>query len=612
MKSVPQCTAGNKGSGGRVHEKMQMIGVVGAGTMGAGIAQVALLSGFSVTLFDVQEAVLSSAMTDIRKRLHRLVDKGVRTAAEVLEAMGRLRTTSTLRALATADFVIEAVPERIDLKKQLFAELDLHCAETTILATNTSSLSVSVIASATKNPSRVVGMHFFNPAPFMRLVEVVVGDDTAEDTVARTVACAEAFGKVPTICQDTPGFIVNRVARNYYGEALRIVSEGRADIRTVDTLMEQGAGFRMGPFRLMDLIGLDVNYDVTQSVYAAYHQEPRFRPSHIQARLVACGRYGQKTGRGFYTYAANGALIDESDDDVPVMVDCKDVPLESVYVVGDTLLARALQTRISERTGRALSACGYVYEKPLQPWDEVALRLRTEELEAVVRKVQPSFVIASFGDDNDGHRKLMCAIGKALPREAMVAVDIAGPSATEQAAWLGGHGRVRGFSAVLPLTADVRAVEWTRPAQVTCADGREAHVVDATVVSIFERIGFRPMCVADGSGGIMMRILSMILNEAAEALQEGIASADAIDTAMRLGTNYPYGPIAWLALIGLGTVQSTLAALQDAYGPERYRLSSWVRDRLLTELMKRERPSFEPESHLTRNESVNIVNCVSR
>ncbi len=276
------------------------VGVVGAGTMGSGIAQVALLAGHALTLVDVQPEMIARGRAAIVAGMQRLADKGQLSADAVAAALARLHTTSDLNDLAGAGLLIEAAPEKLALKQALFGQLSVICPAA-VLASNTSSLRIGDIATETSDPTRVVGMHFFNPAPLMPLVEVIRGPRSSADALALVSNAARAWGKTPVLAADTPGFIVNRVARPYYLEALRIVGEGLAPIPGVDKAME-AVGFRMGPFRLLDLIGIDVNYDVSQAVYAAFDHHPRFAPHPIQAEMVAGGRLGRKTGRGFYTY----------------------------------------------------------------------------------------------------------------------------------------------------------------------------------------------------------------------------------------------------------------------------------------------------------------------
>lgn len=280
---------------------MATIGVVGSGTMGSGIAEVAALSKHTVILQDVSPSALTAGLNRIKKSLNRSVEKDRLSAPEASEVFARITTETALTALSMCDIVIEAALEDLSVKREIFTTLDGSLKPGAIFATNTSSLSITSIASAVKRPQCVVGMHFFNPPVLMKLVEVVAGKETAKETLVATVEFARSMGKTPVLCNDTPGFIVNRVARPFYGEALRLLGEGIASIEDIDSIVRAG-GFRMGPFELMDLIGIDINFAVTQSVYQQFFQEPRFRPHPIQRQMVEAGTLGRKTGRGFYTY----------------------------------------------------------------------------------------------------------------------------------------------------------------------------------------------------------------------------------------------------------------------------------------------------------------------
>ncbi|MBX3060912.1 MAG: 3-hydroxybutyryl-CoA dehydrogenase [Anaerolineae bacterium] len=269
--------------------------------MGAGIAQASALAGYRVVLYDISEDVLYKAVTGIQASIDQGVTRG-KTAAEAAEAAKTALTlTTSLAEAAQVDLVIEAAPEIIDLKRQIFGELESSAPVHTIFASNTSSLSINVLAAATQRQDRFVGLHFFNPAQVMKLVEVIGGDFTSQATVAEALAYVERLGKTAVPCKDTPAFIVNRVARPFYGEAFRLLGENAADHATIDTLIKS-LGFRMGPFELIDLIGCDVNFAVTQSVYEATFYDPKYRPHPIQQRMVESGRLGRKTGRGFYEY----------------------------------------------------------------------------------------------------------------------------------------------------------------------------------------------------------------------------------------------------------------------------------------------------------------------
>lgn len=285
-----------------MNDSIQTIGVIGAGTMGSGIAQVAAQAGFATLLVDVQPAMLDKAKAGIQKNLQYLTDKQKITADEAMVIMGRIQFLNTVSD-CKADVIIEAIVEKMEAKLDLFAQLATVNSADTIFATNTSSLSVSAIQQQVADPQRVVGMHFFNPAPLMKLVEIVQGGQTDEAVVASTYQLAKQMGKTPVLCKDAPGFIVNRVARPYYLEAMKLVEQGLATMENVDAALE-AAGFKMGPFKLMDLIGLDVNFAVSTSVYEQLNSPARLQPSPLQQQKVAAGKLGRKTGEGFYTYSS--------------------------------------------------------------------------------------------------------------------------------------------------------------------------------------------------------------------------------------------------------------------------------------------------------------------
>lgn len=280
---------------------IQSVSVIGSGTMGRGIAQSAALSGYPVRLFDLSADLVETALVAIRQSINEGVARGKIDAITANHAGESLRGTTELAEASWVDLVIEAVPEDLDLKRKMFERLDAASPPHTILASNTSSLSISAIAAATHRPDRVIGLHYFNPAHLMRLVEIIRGDLTDDKTVATCHAFVEKLGKTPVHCNDSPAFIVNRIARPFYGEALRLLAERSADCETIDRLIGS-LGFRMGPFELLDLIGLDVNLAVTRSVYDAYFQDPKYRPHPIQQRMVDSGRLGRKSGHGFYKY----------------------------------------------------------------------------------------------------------------------------------------------------------------------------------------------------------------------------------------------------------------------------------------------------------------------
>jgi len=274
--------------------------VAGAGTMGSGIAQVMAQSGYKTVLFDISNEMLNKAKTDIGNALKKLVEKQKITTQQMTATLGNISFTDKINDIK-GELIIEAIVEKLSVKKDFFISVSKNNSHQTILATNTSSIPVTQIAAGIQNPERVIGIHFFNPAPVMKLVEIISGPET-DDQIA--LGCKNFIGSLGKTCvtaTDSPGFIVNRVARHYYVEALKIAEENVADFETIDALMENN-GFKMGPFRLMDLIGVDTNFSVTNSIYNLFHQDGKFRPNRIQQKMVDAGYHGRKTKKGFYNY----------------------------------------------------------------------------------------------------------------------------------------------------------------------------------------------------------------------------------------------------------------------------------------------------------------------
>lgn len=294
-------------------DKNTVVGIIGSGAMGSGIAQVAAMAGHKVVLYDNNEAALDRANMNVATTLQKLQEKGKIPSAE--EVLNRFTFSDSIAAFGHCGLIIEAIIENLDVKKSVFNEIELVINDECILASNTSSLSITSIAAACKNPSRVMGLHFFNPAPLMALVEIIPAIQTDAALIPVAQELMQQWGKIPVIAKDTPGFVVNRVARPYYSEAIRIMEEGIADIATIDWAMTTIGGFRMGPFTLMDYIGHDVNYVVTETVFTSFFFDPRYKPSFSQKRLLEAGWLGRKNGRGFYSYAEGVAMPEPVKDE---------------------------------------------------------------------------------------------------------------------------------------------------------------------------------------------------------------------------------------------------------------------------------------------------------
>jgi len=490
--------------------KDTVVAVVGAGAMGAGIAQVAAVAGHRVLLLDNRAGAAQAAIEGLRAQLAKLADKGKMTADAAQAAGQRLQAAASLNDLAPAGLVVEAIVESLPAKQGLFKDLEALVSADCIFGSNTSSISITAIGSALQHPQRLAGLHFFNPAPLMALVEVVSGLATDMQVAEVLHATATAWGKTAVHAKSTPGFIVNRVARPYYAEALRLRTEGAADCATLDAVMREAGGFRMGPFELMDMIGLDVNFAVTRSVWNAYFNDPRYLPSLIQQDLVDAGFLGKKSGRGYYDYREG------AEKPAPHTEGAHARPAR-IVVCGDAPAAQALATR--------LQAASVAFEHAASTDGRIAQ-----------------------ADD-----------------AALYVTD--GRSATQRAAETGVANTV-----LMDLALDFHKANRTALASA----GQCSEAAYNAACGLLQAAGVNVSRLADVPGLAVMRTVAMLANEAADAVYQGVCTAEAADAAMRLGVNYPRGPLAWADQVGLATIRTVLANLAALYGEDRYRISPLI------------------------------------
>lgn len=487
---------------------LSKIAVIGAGTMGIGIAEVAVTNGCHVKLYDIDSSAANRAIKDLSTRLDKRIAKGKITDHEKHSVLSNIRTVDELSAFNDCELVIEAVVEKLTVKQDLFKQLEGICSRQTLLASNTSSISITAIAACLVHPERVLGLHFFNPAPVMKLVEVIGGLKTDDSVLEQATALVTRWGKVPAKAQSTPGFIVNRVARPFYGEALKIKQEQLADIQTIDACLKGVAGFRMGPFALMDLIGIDINFQVSQTVFQAMYYDPRYRPSLVQSEMVAAGLLGRKTNAGFYDY--NQA---NTEDISPYLSPQKTMP-------------------------------GHIH-----------LRQSDHPFEQLLAPMADLCTVHSGSVNQVGETRLFQTVGH------------------------------RAETLAQQLEKPVCLVDWSFDYQHAeavnlCFSSQVSGTDKNHIAALFQGIGKQVIVTDDVPGLINARVLSMLINEAADAVFNGVTTEKDVDLAMRYGTNYPQGLMAYAEHIGWQNPASVLRELHEWFGDDRYRLSPYIRRQL--------------------------------
>ncbi len=485
-----------------------VVGVVGCGAMGQGIIQVALQGGLRVIAYDAREGGAAAGRDAVLGRLDRLVEKGTLEAGAAAAMREALTVAGGIADLAPAGVVIEAVFEDLEVKRALFAELEAVVAADAILASNTSSLPIGSIARGAAQPGRIAGLHFFNPVPLMRLVEVIQGPATDPAVIEALVTVGERLGRTPVVVKDSPGFLVNHGGRAFTTEGLQLQHEGVATPAQVDAVMRDCGHFRMGPFQLMDLTGIDVNYPVSMIVFEQFLNDPRLRTTPQHRALFDAGRFGRKTGQGHYRYDAKGNVVDPPSPDHA----SEAVPAIAVQVAtgGDAAL------------------------------DELLERCR---LAARADDGATPVVAALYGEDATG----FCARTGTDPRR-LVAIDTTGDT--------------------------------SRRVTLMTAPGADPRYRDA-VAAAFARAGVAPTVIKDSPGFILQRMRAMIANLGCEMAQIGLATPADIDTAMKLGLNYPLGPLEIAEEMGVARTHAILSAIHEATGDPRYRPSLWLRRRAL-------------------------------
>jgi 3-hydroxybutyryl-CoA dehydrogenase len=498
-----------------VTDAPEVIGIVGAGTMGAGIAQLAAATGARTLLHDPVPDALARGVQQASDGL-----QGWREKGRLEREPGPVEGVGELEGLAPAGLIVEAAPERLELKRELFAALS-RVAPRAVLASNTSSIPITAIAGAAADPSRVVGMHFFNPAPVMRLVEIIAALQSSADALEVARATGRAMGKRAIDAADVTGFLVNRCNRPFGLEALKLLQEQVADVETIDAIV-RGAGFRMGPFELQDLVGIDVGYEISLSFHEQSFGEPRWRPSPLSARMVAAGRHGRKTGRGWYAYPRDAAA--DPEPPAPAGGDGRLVAIAGEIPLADELRALAAQAGFDAR-GQD-DAAGEV------PW--LAIDCGADPDSAPLQ---------------GGPVAMLCTDG------SLHALDRGGTAV--------------GFHALPPLGATT-LVELTRAPATTPAAAERAE-------AFFAALGKRTAWVGDGPGLVLGRIVCQLVNEACFAVGEGVGTPADVDDGMVLGLNHPRGPFAWCEAIGVVHVLAVLDALRIELGEERYRAAPLLR-----------------------------------
>lgn len=486
---------------------IKIVGVAGAGTMGMGISEVAAVNGCKVLVYDINESYAQKSHQALKDRLKKRTIKGKITQEKADEIAAAIKVVSSLDDFLVCDLVVEAVIEKLDVKRELFQKLEQIVSENSLLATNTSSISVTAIASVLNEPSRLFGLHFFNPAPVMKLVEIISGLKTDDEAIQVARQLCKSWKKIPVVAKSTPGFVVNRVARPFYGEALKMYQEQLASHVHIDAVLAKCAGFRMGPFALMDLIGIDVNYAVSKTVFEAMFNDPRYKPSLLQGEMVHANLLGRKTGAGFYNYEEGLK------------------PPSAEYVFSDARFDRFVVPDEMTFLSRVFSE--FEYDKRQWQGDRIII----SGCQIILANGLTAHAIEQRDD---------------MP------------------------------TCLVDLSFDFIKAE--------CFNLAFSPKVDVfmknRIVALLNHMGKDVLETQDQPGLIACRTIAMLINEAADAVFNGVCGADDVDKAMKYGVNYPKGLLSFAEELGWQHVADTLENLQQWFGDDRYRLSPYIRNQL--------------------------------
>ncbi|MDA5132333.1 3-hydroxyacyl-CoA dehydrogenase [Psychrobacter sp. ANT_H3] len=504
------------------------LAIIGTGIMGMGIAQIAAQAGIQVLLFDAKAGAAEQGRQSLQATLEKLTAKGKFNDEQLQSTLANLTVIENIAKIAEVDVVIEAIVENLEIKQQLFKQLESIVPAETILATNTSSLAVTAIASDCEHPERVAGFHFFNPVPLMKIVEVIPGISTKQSVVETLTTLAKRMGHLGVVAKDTPGFIVNHGGRAYGTEALKILGEGVASFEDIDLILREGAGFRMGPFELLDLTGIDVSHPVMESVYNQYYSEPRYRPHPLTRQMLIGKKLGRKVGEGFYKYKGGQKVVADTSKQLPFKTD-SDISNLSVWIGADLVEDKKQLVDYLNANGINIDD----NDKP-NPDSLILLAIYGDDTtNAAIRyQVNPKQAVAiDMLTDLSKHRTLM-------------------PSIVTQDNFIAQAYALFGRSNKFDKSSD---------------EGSNV-AIDATLIT-------------ESTGFVAQRVIAMVINLGCDIAMQGIATPKDIDNAVKLGLGYPYGPISWGDELGAQRILLILERIHGLTGDPRYRPSPWLQRR---------------------------------